>query len=64
MLYFVPLLTGCRLVIAIRFASLDWGLIPIPRYDQFNEGGWLGLSYPEKWGGQGTLNTDVILTSF
>ena len=22
-------------------------------YNQFNEGGWLGLSYPEKWGGQG-----------
>jgi len=31
-------------------------------YNQFNEGGWLGLSYPEKWGGQGLPQSLSIVT--
>jgi len=32
-------------------------------YAQFVEGGWMGLSYPEKWGGQGLPQSLSIMTS-
>eukprot|EP00040_Diaphanoeca_grandis_P033301 m.203731 g.203731 ORF g.203731 m.203731 type:complete len:654 (-) comp32862_c0_seq1:350-2311(-) len=31
-------------------------------YKQFCEGGWMGLSYPEKWGGQGLPQSLSIIT--
>lgn len=32
-------------------------------YNSWNEGGWLGLSYPEKWGGQGLPQSLSIMVS-
>lgn len=32
-------------------------------YNTFVEGGWMGLSYPEKWGGQGLPQSLSIMTS-